>query len=286
MLSPMARYKLHVMGWDNLHNALPNTNTQAQVQLTLILLRASRTWLKKTPVDWHWQHVASHQDDKTDNLDQWAVRNIQMDAVAKDFWKKLHDQGFQHSSCHLPYEGWTMWLDTIKLTSMNRSCFNEYTQSQEYSTAYWKQPNKLGIQLETIDWNSTGKSQSGLAIWCQIWMTKWATGWLPMGKNMKQWKQWPPDQCPVCKVPHTSKTVKHLYYATIPSHRCWSINISNDEWQNSWISSCWDSQSKNSSWQCSRYHPVQHFQPTLPRPSLYNKTLAPMDTTWANQHRE
>ncbi len=41
-------------------------------------------------------------------------------------------------------------------------------------------------------------------------MTKWATGWLPMGKNMKRWNQWPTDQCPVCQVPNTCETVEHL----------------------------------------------------------------------------
>jgi len=99
--------------------------------------------INKTPIDWHWQHVAGHQEDKTNLLDQWAERNIRMDAEAKAYWIKLNDQGFQHISHHLPGEGWTMWIDQIKLTSMNRSHFNEHTQSQ-YSTAYWQQPNKLG----------------------------------------------------------------------------------------------------------------------------------------------
>ncbi len=41
-------------------------------------------------------------------------------------------------------------------------------------------------------------------------MEKWATGWLPTGKNMKQWKQWPMDQCLVCKAPNMRETVEHL----------------------------------------------------------------------------
>jgi len=107
-----------------------------------------------------------------------------MDAEAKAFWTQLNDQGFQHSSHHLPGEGWSIWIDQIKLTSMNQSHFNERIQSK-YSTAYWQQENKLGNKLDTIDWNSINKVWSSLSIQCQIWMTKWATGWLPMGKNMK-----------------------------------------------------------------------------------------------------
>ncbi len=41
-------------------------------------------------------------------------------------------------------------------------------------------------------------------------MTKWATGWLPTGRNMKRWNQWPKDQCPVCEVLNTSEMVEHL----------------------------------------------------------------------------
>jgi len=127
------------------------------------MITSIRNMIGNTPIDWHWKHVAGHQDDKTDLLDQWAERNIQMDAEAKSFWTQLNDQGFQHSSCHLPGEGWTIWNDQKKLTSMNWSRFNKQTQSK-YSTAYWQQENKLGNKLDTIDWNSIDKVRSSLPI--------------------------------------------------------------------------------------------------------------------------
>jgi len=173
------------------------------------MITSIQNMIDNTPIDWHWKHVAGHQDDKTDLLDRWVERNIQMDAEAKAFWTQLHDQGFQHCSCHLPGEGWTIWIDQKKLTSLNRSDFNKLTQSK-YSTEYWQQENKLGNKLDTIDWYSIDKVQSSLPIQCQIWMTKWATGWLPTGTNMKKWKQWPTDQCPVCKDPNMRETVEHL----------------------------------------------------------------------------
>jgi len=37
-----------------------------------------------------------------------------------------------------------------------------------------------------------------------------------MGKNMKKWNQWPKDQCRVCKVPNTSKTMEHLLLCNHP----------------------------------------------------------------------
>jgi len=77
-----------------------------------------------------------------------------MDAEAKAYWIKLNNQGFQHSPCHLPGKGWTVWTDQIKLTSMNWSHFNDQIQSK-YSTV--QQANKLGNQLDTINWNSIDK---------------------------------------------------------------------------------------------------------------------------------
>jgi len=99
--------------------------------------------INNTPIDWHWHHMLGHQDKMTDRLDCWAKRNIQMDAEAKACWSKLNKKGFMHSSCHLLGEGWTVWIEQIKLTSLNWSHFNDHTHSQ-YSTTYWQQANKLG----------------------------------------------------------------------------------------------------------------------------------------------
>jgi len=112
--------------------------------------------IDRTPVDWHWHHILGHQEDKTDQLDQWAQRNIKMDAEAKAFWTKLNDNGHTHSSWSLPGKGWIVWIDKIKLTSLNWAHFNDHIQSQ-YSKTYWQQENKLGIKMDMIDWNSIGK---------------------------------------------------------------------------------------------------------------------------------
>jgi len=62
-------------------------------------------------------------------------------------------------------------------------------------------------------------------------MKKWATGWLPMGSNMKKWKQWASDQCPVCNLPSVGKTSDHLMLCghtqmqTLISEQCQHILI-------------------------------------------------------------
>jgi len=44
----------------------------------------------------------------------------------------------------------------------------------------------------------------------RIWMTKWATGWLPMANNMKKWSKWLSNQCPICSSIPSIETSDHL----------------------------------------------------------------------------
>jgi len=129
--------------------------------------------------------------------------------AAKGFWETLHTWGHQPSSTQLPYEGWTLWMNTTKLTSLNRDHLQLHSQSQ-YSTQYWAQATKLNHLIPLIDWEVIGWVRQKMHIHRHIWMTKWATGWLSMGSNMKKWKQWASDQCPVCNLPSVRKTSNHL----------------------------------------------------------------------------
>jgi len=55
-----------------------------------------------------------------------------------------------------------------------------------------------------------------------IWMTKWVTGWLPLGKNMKCWGFWTTDLCPECQQPESNPS--HLLQCSAPEHRQWLKN--------------------------------------------------------------
>jgi hypothetical protein len=42
---------------------------------------------------WTWRHVAGHQDDDgIKELDRWAMLNIEMDNLAKVYWKDMSDE--------------------------------------------------------------------------------------------------------------------------------------------------------------------------------------------------
>jgi len=56
----------------------------------------------------------------------------------------------------------------------------------------------------------------------RIWMTKWVTGWLPLGKNMKHWGFWTTDLCPECQQPESNPS--HLFQCFAPERRQWLKN--------------------------------------------------------------
>jgi hypothetical protein len=52
-----------------------------------LLLSATRTAIRDSPVTWIFRHVKGHQDDDIEtNLDRWALLNIEMDSLDKTYW--------------------------------------------------------------------------------------------------------------------------------------------------------------------------------------------------------
>jgi hypothetical protein len=58
------------------------------------MIMAIRTVISQLSWQWDWIHVKGHQDDakSQEELDQWSLWNIQMDAEAKQFWKMAKHQ--------------------------------------------------------------------------------------------------------------------------------------------------------------------------------------------------
>jgi len=171
--------------------------------------------VKQSPLEWKWQHIYGHQDTTADGcvLDQWALLNIEMDTAAKDWLLALQTKGHTPTLAHIPGEGWNIWSSGHKFTSMSREAFNNEIQKR-YSQAYWCQENKLGKAFDYIDWKICGDHRRTLSITHRIWMTKWVTGWLPIGKNMCRWKVWTSDKCPECGLPEIS--TNHILLCTAP----------------------------------------------------------------------
>jgi len=145
-------------------------------------------------------------------LDEWEQLNVEMDLEAKRWLNTLMQQGYVPTSKSIPREGWSIWRENIKLSSLDRSLFDQLIQA-EFSTRYWKQPKKLGALFEHIEWAACGTLRNSLPISRRVWMTKWVTGWLPVAKNMHRWGMWESALCPVCQA--SVEDMAHLTSCTM-----------------------------------------------------------------------
>jgi hypothetical protein len=60
-------------------------------------------------VKWTWRHVAGHQDDDgIEELDRWAMLNIEMDNLAKVYWNNMRDE--QVGNCPITDEYWPVYI--------------------------------------------------------------------------------------------------------------------------------------------------------------------------------
>jgi len=117
------------------------------------LIQAICTALKHLPITWKWQHMCGHQDQAKPKPDLTMMEqlNIAMDDSAKLWWKHLEALNYRPQPALIPGEGWSIFLNNIKLATFSREIFDLHIQSQ-YSKQYWMQPKKLGNLYHMIDW--------------------------------------------------------------------------------------------------------------------------------------
>ena len=77
------------------------------------LIQATRTAIRKTPLEWSWEHVRGHQDEAHDTLTVTEQRNVDMDAAAKAHWQ-LHHTQHQGTTIRFHGEGWRIFLGQKK----------------------------------------------------------------------------------------------------------------------------------------------------------------------------
>jgi hypothetical protein len=100
------------------------------------------TWhlLQQTNITWIGDHVKGHQDKhKYQRLTRKERLNIEMDALAKHFWRArcVHTEGWIPKPQHIPIygEGWQIWHGNNKIAHPNRHKL--YKTIQDPITKNW-----------------------------------------------------------------------------------------------------------------------------------------------------
>ena len=135
----------------------------------------------------------------------WGQMNVEMDSLGKVCWNDT-------SSSVLPFypqstSGWTLWTDTRKLSSWDRTSLYNHTQSTDLLQHWSKRRNLPHHLIHTIDWEACQDAIKRLGLNKQLWIPKWLAGFAPVGKVLQRNKLQDHSKCPCCTALEDTKHV-------------------------------------------------------------------------------
>lgn len=149
------------------------------------------------PIDLTFIHVKGHQDNNEDlhKLSLPSQLNILMDGLAKDLLRsKPTEKPFeQHKFAFaLPMVGRTTIHEDFK-----NNLYKHVTTEKAH--AYWISKKRYQEDdIDKIDWLLQEKAFASEKSTRQRKLSKWISGWLGVGKNMKRWNLRYKGLCPFC----------------------------------------------------------------------------------------
>jgi hypothetical protein len=164
------------------------------------LIHACRSLVAESPILWQERHVYGHQDTRNPfhQLDQWEQLNIEMDTLAKAQWI-VHKQQ-QRPFFDLPSDStWSIWHNGRRLTRWSEKTAQHLIHATTAKT-YWTR--KQRFQTHHLPaWDALYQAFHATNLYKKLWIPKWLTSWVPIGKKLKQWKIQTTDECPGCGEP-------------------------------------------------------------------------------------
>jgi len=106
------------------------------------LLVDCRQRIRALPIDIKFRWVEGHQDDRghAQSLDWWALQNIRMDRLAKQYWKTTRSR--PKANQVFQYEAWAVSIHGQKLSSFQKEAVHERTHGEAIKT-YWQEKNQI-----------------------------------------------------------------------------------------------------------------------------------------------
>ena len=162
------------------------------------LLSACVKLKEKIPINLTFIHVKGHQEDNEElhKLSLPSQLNVLMDSLAKDL---LHTETNANEfsphtlSFPLPKVGSTIIYEDVK-----NNLYKQVTTSKAH--AYWVSKQRYQEEdIDNIDWLLQEKAFDSEKSTRQRKLTKWVSGWLGTGKNMKRWNLRYKGLCPFCE---------------------------------------------------------------------------------------
>jgi hypothetical protein len=142
-----------------------------------------------------WLHVKGHQDDDPHaEINIWGRWNILMDTRAKQI-RAAPGQPITLPDTH---RMWTIKINGEEVLSQTVIRIREHCNATE-AHAYWKKKGRLGTaEPDDVDWEVLGIAMQEKDTEKRRWLTKHATGWCGVNRNMVRWKFETVHACPRC----------------------------------------------------------------------------------------
>ena len=177
-----------------------HSRTTVCTQQSFDLLSGIQGKLKSSTITYTYRHVKGHQNDdkKLEDLDYWALLNIEMDILAKDWWALKHttEQYFQYK---VPKGIWKISLLGNRVSNDLNGYLREGIEGA-VTAQYWVEKRKRYTEdsFFLVDWTAIKKALKSTSLQRQHWVTKFDSGCCPTNKMMHIWKQRLIPNCPRC----------------------------------------------------------------------------------------
>ena len=201
-----------VLGCDGinaLYQALDIKNvTISSKQQQFDLLSGIQGYIRDSIIKFIPIHIKGHQDDlkMIDELDRWAIINIEMDLRAKNCWHENSRTG-RYVKYTVPKGMWKVSILGNRISNH----FGEYVRESiegEAIADYWINDKKRFTEegYFQVDWDACKMAMRKSKVTRRHWVTKFESGWCATGKMMKKWNYRLVDNCPRCGAPGESTT--------------------------------------------------------------------------------
>ena len=175
------------------------------------LVHALWATVKESPISWQCRHVKGHQDRHSSTFTRMERLNIEMDSLAKTYWRHLYanPNGPTISPQFRPLhnEIWSIWAGETKIVSPHRRKLYELLQDP-VTQSYWTRHHRFTRpRREDIDWDSVQSAMQRLPPARRKWITKQASENCGVGKTLLEWKFQTDDACPRCGSPEDTQHV-------------------------------------------------------------------------------
>jgi hypothetical protein len=157
--------------------------------------------------------IYGHQDDTSPfhQLDRWEQLNVKMDTLAKSHWRMINQQQRPYFDLPTGHE-WSIWHQGKRLVQWNEKIAQQLIHETS-ATSYWTKKHRIPNENQPA-WQAIYQAYSSTTLYKKLWIPKWLTSWLPIGRKLKQWKIQLNETCPGCGEPERHR--HHVIRCTKP----------------------------------------------------------------------